>query len=289
MATMTVREGLFKPEIWSKLLLRDIMDYGVMFDCVNRNWEGEIKHAGDTVHIQAIGDVTVNTLDRDTALQYQKLDGTSLELVVDQLKYFAFHVDDIEKVQSNIEFMGKYTTKAKKEVVNVKDAYLHALGVAGVDSDNQMGTIAITKENIYDTLVDMFVMLSDTNAIDKNGRGADGKRPFLILPPKIVGVLKKSEEAKNSTSLGDETMRKGVILPDFAGFDIKQATTVKDSGDGFDILAGTTEAITYAEQITKIESLKDKDFFGDFQRGEYVYGGKVVQPKALVSAKFTVA
>ena len=284
--TKNVKDGLFKPELWSKLLLRDIMDYGVMLDCVNRNYEGEINNSGDTVHIQKVGNIKVNTHSDDTPIAYQELDGDETTLLIDQKKNFGFKVSDIDKVQSNVQLMKEYSTKAKKEVVNVKDVYLHTLGLAGVAATNQMGSIAVTAENIYDTFVDLFVLLSDSNAIDKNGKGSDGKRPFLILPPKIVGMVKKSPEAKNGTSLGDETMRKGAIM-EFAGFDIKQATTIKET-EGYDILAGTSEAITYAEQITKVESVKDKDYFGDFVRGLYLYGGKVVESNCLASAKLTV-
>lgn len=283
----TVKEGLFRPELWSKLLLKDIMDYGVMLDCVNRNWEGEIRNQGDTVHIQAIGDVTVNTHDDETPIQYQELDGETLVLKVEQAKNFAFVVKDIEKVQANVEYMQKYTNKAKKQVVNVKDAYLHTLGMAGAHADNQMGSTAITPETIYGICVDMFTKLSRANAIGDDGLGEDGKRPFLILPPEILAVVRKSDEAKHATTLGDQTIRKGTIMQ-YAGFDIKQSTNVKNS-EGFGILAGTSEGITYAEQITKVESIKDKDYFGDFVRGLYVYGAKVVQPKCLATATFTLS
>lgn len=282
-----VSEGLFKPELWSKLLLRDIMDYGVMLDCVNRNWEGEIKNQGDTVHIQAIGDINVSTYSDSTPITYQDPDGDSLTLLIDQQKYFAFKVNDIDKVQSNVELMTKYTNKSKKSIVNVKDAYLHSLGMAGAAAANQAGTTAVTPETIYGLLTDMFTLLSRSNALDKQGLGEDGKRPFLILPPEVIAVIKKSEEAKHATTLGDQTIRKGAIMQ-YAGFDIKQATTVKNSS-GFAILAGTAEGITYADQITKIESLRDKDSFGDYVRGLYVYGAKVVEPKALATATFTIA
>lgn len=283
---MAMTTNVFKPELWSKLLLRDIMDYGVMLDCVNRDYEGEIKNQGDTVHIQAVGDVTINTHDDSSDMTYQDITGTTTSLVVDQAKDFAFRVSDIDKVQANVELMQKYTNKAKKNIVLVKDSYLHALGVAGVATANQMGTIAITADNIYGTLVDMFTKLSDANAIDANGKGEDGKAPFLIVPPSVLAVIKKSPEASHSTTLGDQTIRKGAIM-NFAGFDIKQSTNVKNDS-GFKILAGTTEAITYAEQITKIESLKDISRFGDFVRGLYVYGAKVVQPTCLASATFTI-
>ena len=282
---MAMATNVFKPELWSKLLLRDIMNYGVMLDCVNRNYEGEIKNQGDTVHIQKIGDITINTHDESKAMTHQNISGTTQVLKISQAKDFMFLVSDIDKVQANVELMTKYTNKAKKNVVNVKDAYLHALGIAAATND--LGTVAVTPENIYGTLVDMFAELARANAIGADGKGEDGKRPYIVLPPEVVAVIKKSPEASHATTLGDDTVRKGAIMQ-YAGFDIKQSTNVGADGT-FNILAGTTEGITYAEQITKVESLKDKDYFGDFVRGLYLYGGLAAQPECLVKAVFTVA
>lgn len=282
---MAMATNIFKPELWSKLLLRDIMNYGVMLDCVNRNYEGEIKNQGDTVHIQKIGDITINTHDETQAMQHQNLAGTTQVLKIDQAKDFMFLVSDIDKVQANVEFMTKYTNKAKKNIVNVKDAYLHALGIAAATND--AGTVAITAENVYGVLVDMFAKLARANAIDANGKGEDGKAPYLVVSPEVLAVIKKSPEAAHATVLGDKTIRQGAIM-NFAGFDIKQSTNVANDG-GYAILGGTTEGITYAEQITKVESLKDKDYFGDFVRGLYLYGGLASLPECLVKAKFTVA
>jgi hypothetical protein len=260
------------------------MNYGVMLDCVNRNYEGEIKNQGDTVHIQKIGDITINTHDESKAMTHQNIAGTTQVLKIDQAKDFMFLVSDIDKVQANVELMTKYTNKAKKNVVNVKDAYLHALGIAAATND--LGTKAVTAENIYGVLVDMFAELARANAIGADGKGEDGKRPYIVLPPEIIAVIKKSPEASHATTLGDDTVRKGAIMQ-YAGFDIKQSTNVGADGT-FNILAGTTEGITYAEQITKVESLKDKDYFGDFVRGLYLYGGLAAQPECLVKAVFTV-
>lgn len=283
MAELTVANGLFKPELWSKELNRRLVDYGVMFDCVNRNYEGEIKNQGDTVHIQTPAAVTIGTYVEQTGITYEELKGDTLPLVIDQAKFFGFKIPDIDKVQSNTNLMSNYTSEAKKEVINAKDAYLHALGIAAAQD---AGTVAITAENIYGTLVDMYAMLADANAIDADGKAKDGSRPFVIVSPKVAAVIKKSQEATHATKMGDDTVRKGAIL-DFAGFDVKQSTLIKDAS-GFSILAGTTEGITYAEQINKVRGLEDKDTFGTYVSGLYLYGGLAVQPKALVKATFTV-
>lgn len=283
---MAMTNNVFKPEVWSKQLTRLLNNYGVMIDCVNRDWEGEIKNQGDTVHIQQISDITVGTYDTAEKIKYEDLKGTSQELVIDQKKYWALKVDDIDELQANVKLADKFIRQAKIQIIDTKDAYLHALGVAGVYSNNQLGTVAINDSNIYSTFTKMFRLLSRTNAIDSDGKGADGKNPFLILPPEIVEIVKNSPKAIQATNLGDQTIRKGTILQ-FAGFDIKQSTVV-EYNNGFDIIAGTSEGITFADQLTKTESLRDKDSFSDLVRGLYLYGAKVVQPKCLASAKFTV-
>lgn len=285
MATKTIAAGLFKPELWSKELLRKINDAGVMLDCVNRDYEGEIKNAGDTVHIQKIGDVTVKDYGAE-AIEYEKLGGETDTLVINQKKYFAFVVDDIEKVQANVAYMQKYLDQAKKACVLVQDTFL--LGkAADAATKNQMGDVTLTKTNAYDTLIDLRTLLADANAIDASGLGADGKRPFLVVNPKIGGIIRKCEQFTHATAVGDANIRKGSIGT-FAGFDIKESTNLKEATSKTLIMAGTTEAITFASQIVKFETMRDRDHFVDDVRGLYVYGAKTVQPTCLATASITV-
>lgn len=75
--------------------------------------------------------------------------------------------------------------------------------------------------------------------------------------------------------------------------DVLVSTNLTDVDDKYYVLAGTNDAITFASQLAKIESLRDKDSFSDLVRGLYLYGAKTVQPKALakmiVAASETVA
>lgn len=286
----TIAAGLFKPELWSKELLRKINDAGVMLDCVNRDYEGEIKNAGDTVHIQKIGDVTVRDYnpyaEGFAGITYEGLGGETDTLVIDQKKYFAFEVDDIEKVQANIAYMNKYLDQAKKACVLVQDTFL--LGkAADAATANQMGDVTLTVSNAYSTVVDLRTLLADANAIDAAGKGADGKNPFLVVNPKVAAVIRKCPEFIHATEIGDANIRKGSI-GQFGGFDIKETTNLKVAGTKHLIMAGTTEAITFASQIVKTESMRSEAKFVDLVRGLYVYGAKTVQPTCLATANITI-
>ena len=48
------------------------------------------------------------------------------------------------------------------------------------------------------------------------------------------------------------------------------------------IMAGTRDAISFASQITNVETLRAQTTFGNIVRGLNVYGKKVTKPEALV-------
>ena len=57
--TSTNAYSAFIPEIWSQKLNNMLTKECVMLQCVNRDWEGEIKNQGDKVKIIQPADVTI--------------------------------------------------------------------------------------------------------------------------------------------------------------------------------------------------------------------------------------
>ena len=104
----------FKPTIWTARLLANLQDAHVLGQVTNREYEGEIQAAGDTVKIQSIGRIDVNDYDADAAtpISYANLQDSTTKLVIDQEKYFAFKVDDVDKVQSKPEVMNEAMSEA---------------------------------------------------------------------------------------------------------------------------------------------------------------------------------
>jgi hypothetical protein len=111
----------FIPEVWSKQLLKNWDDVFVMRQLVNTNYEGEIKKFGDTVHVPYLGNITVNDYDNSAGspVNYEDVPDYSDTLAVDQRKYWAFKVEDVEAAQADMDVRSQYTKRAS---VAMKDA-----------------------------------------------------------------------------------------------------------------------------------------------------------------------
>ena len=256
MSETTNSYSAFIPEIWSKKLNNMLEKDCVMLQCVNRNWEGEIKNQGDKVKIITPSEVTISTLGSEN-ITYSELEPTSQELVIDQKKFFAFKINDIAQVQANTDIMEAHLKNARKAIEEVQDAYLLSQH-ANVAATNIVGSdeapITLDKTTIYSYFVKLALCLKNSDAV------STGTRPWVVINPTIESYLLQSSEFIGAHNVADETLREGAIGR-IAGMDVLVSTNLSTISDKYYVLAGTNEGITFASQLAKIESLRDKDSF----------------------------
>jgi hypothetical protein len=287
MAEGLIKDGIFTPEVMSKKMLRNLDANSVWKGLVNKNWEGEIKEAGDTVIINQYGDIAVKDYVIGTPIEYEHPEGENLLLKVDQQKYFAFFIDKISRVQANPELINGYFDRAKVAINLAKDTYVSTLAFAGIDAGNIINETGLTKDTVYGYFTRLMGALRWANALQNNGTGFDGKRPYAVVDPDVYGIMLAAPENTKATVEGDKTTRDGTVLK-FAGFDIKISTNADKEAKK--VIVGTTDAVTLADQITETQTVRDKDAIGGaYCSGLYVYGAKVVQPKALAGGTVTIA
>lgn len=276
MTDFSTTYSAFIPEVWSQKLNTLLEKNCVMMQCVNKNWEGDITKQGDKVKIITPADVSVSTLTTDN-ITYSSLTPTTMELEIDQKKFFAFKIDDVAKAQSNTDIMEAHLNNARKAIEEVQDSYLLSLHT-DVPVANTVGTtsspIALNKNTIYEKFVQLSLALKNSDAVHA------GIRPWVVINPNIEAYLLQSPEFISAYNVADTTLREGSIGR-IAGMDVLVSTNLSEVDDKYYVLAGTNDAITFASQLAKIESLRDKDSFSDLVRGLYLYGAKTVQPKAL--------
>jgi len=265
----------FVPEIWSGILNSNFDNTSVMDSCVNKKYEGEIKNAGDTVHIQTFGNVTIRDYG-SSDITYEVPSETTATLTLDQQSYFAINVPDIAAVQANVDLIQGYTNIAKAAIALKKDTFL--LGKhSDVPSANivESSGYVLNKDTIYSKFVELAKVLKNNNAVDSTG-----KNIWCVINPEVEATLIQAPEFCRASEMGDNTIREGAITK-IAGMDILVCTNLKAVADKIYVMAGITDAISYAGQVAKIEDVRFEKRFGTGIRGLYVYGALTVNPNQL--------
>ena len=288
----------FIPIVWTKKMLRNFYAVTCFNEIANTDYEGEIKNQGDKVMIRTTPAITINDYTVGGTLSYETPSKANKELSIDQAKSWSFRLDDVDKVQSDLPLMDRFAADAGERLKIAIDTDVLSYVVGKCDSNNKgttagavsgqinMGTtgtngnkaLAVTKSNATELIVDVNTVLDEANIPSENR--------WAVLPAWWCAALKKSD-LKAADTTGDST---GVIRSGIVGIvdrtKIIQSNNLKTATEGTATLtyalAGTKEAMTFALQLTKTESLLIPDSFGTYMRGLSVYGRAVVQPTALV-------
>lgn len=271
----------FIPEVWAATLLSSLkksLVYG-QASVVNRNYEGEISEAGDTVRITSISRPTVATYTKGTTtINPEQLTDAQRALVVDQAKYFAFEVDDIDMRQARNggALMDEAATEAAYALRDVADQYVAAF-YTQTQAANQIGTVSVTSAALAFTQIrKLKVKLDEANVPTENR--------YVIVPPWYHGLLLEDDRFVRADASGStDTLRNGQVGRAL-GFDILVSNnTPIVTGDDYAVMAGYPGAIAYAEQINKVEAYRPQDAFSDALKGLYLYGAKVIRPDGLAT------
>lgn len=267
----------FIPEVWSARLLEHLDKVHVYAGLMNRDYEGDIRAFGDTVHINQIGAITINDYTGADIADPEELDSKQMDLVIDQAKYFNFQIRDIDNVQSNPKLVDAAMQRASYGINDVVDNYLAGLLLAGADAANTITAETLTSENAYDYLVDLGVRLNENN-VPMLGR-------WVVVPPWFHGLLLKDARFVGNGTGYNQAILQGGWVGDAAGFRIHLSNNVPVTGTTYSIIAGTNAAGSFAEQLVELEAFRLEKNFSDAVKGLHVYGAKVTQSGALAVLK----
>jgi hypothetical protein len=286
--------GKFIPEVWSGKLAVKFYIATCLTEITNNDWEGEISDVGDKVIIRSIPTITISNYQKGQTLAKQVPGTTVIELNIDKGKYFAVVVDDVDAVQSDIKLMDNFSADAAEQMkiavesqvfseVYAQAAAQNQGATAGVKSaDIDLGAagapLQITKLNVLDWIVDMGLVLDEQN-VPETGR-------WLVIPAWVAGMIKKSDLKDVSVSGDGTSILRNGRLGMIDRFTLYSSNNLVQALDGaamaYEVMAGTRDAISFAAQVTKVETLRSQDTFGDLLRGLNVFGYKVTKPEALV-------
>jgi hypothetical protein len=266
------------------VLLQSLKKAQVFGAVVNRDYEGLIRQAGDVVHINSVSRPTISSYTTYATITVEALTTADRTLTVDQQKYFAFGVDDVDARQAAGNLIEAAIIEAAYGMSDDADKYLAGLYTSVVTANkvNSGTAVAVTTGDIAYTQLTQLKRKADEANIPTQGR-------WLVVPPWYHALLLDTNKfaANPAQSAAVASTVEGALLNGFvgraAGFDIYLSNNaVLVTGDDYACLGGVRDAISYAEQISQVEAYRLQTGFQDAVRGLHLYGAKVVRPDALV-------
>lgn len=280
------------PIIWSGKILIKYYDATVLAAISNTDYEGEISKFGCTVKIRTTPDIAVKRYKKGMKLVHQHPEPTIVELDIDQGDYWDFITDDVDKLQSDYNYMEDWTQDASEQLkietdtivlgqIPGEEATANSGATAGVKtSDFNLGTtgspVSIDKTNVLDYIVDAGTVLDEQSVPEENR--------WMVIPPWMCGLIKKSD-LKDASLAGDGTsiLRNGRLgmIDRFTLYKSNLLNVNTTDSNATDIMFGHKSAVTFAAQMLESETLRGESTFGTIVRGLHVYGFKTIKPEGL--------
>lgn len=304
--------GSFIPTLWSAKLNQKFYKSTVFGEIANTSYEGEISGLGDKVVINNRPDITISDYQVGTSLSYQVPAPSTVELPIDRAKYFAFQVNDVVEHQSQPKLMDMFSddaamqmkiaidtsvllgTATKQGIWNDVPAANQGATAGAISGGYNLGTatapVTLTASNVLATLTALAGALDEQN-IPETER-------WLLIDPLTRQILMQSNLAQAQFMGDDKSMvRNGKIgmIDRFTVYVTNNLPKAAATQDYFGaaaagtakrrlIMAGHKSAVTFASQMTKMETVRNPSDFGDYVRGLNVYGYKTIIPTGLASA-----
>jgi len=136
--------GAFTPVKYSLKLIELLYNDSVTPVVTNTKYEGQIKDSGDRVRVRTAGKITLSAYTKGMILAPQELTPTYEDLIIDEQWYFLFGVDDIDKIQNDINAITEYAANTKNDISEKIDTDVLEYMAQGVNYSNMIGTAYAT-------------------------------------------------------------------------------------------------------------------------------------------------
>jgi len=295
----------FIPEIWSGKLIEKFYAATVLAAISNTDYEGEIKSYGDRVKIRTKPTITINNYLVDGDLTLQRPVGSNVELTIDQGKYFATILDDVIEKQSDINNLSLWADDASEQMKITVDSDVLLFILNGASAYNQGATAGLISGNvnlgtnaspvstvgrnptsgqveIIDVILRLGQVLDEQN-IPETGR-------WVVMPTWATFQLKRSELREVFVSGDSVTILRNGRFGQVDRFTIYASNLLPNgaaaglTAGNYPIYAGHAHGLTFASQLTNVETIRSERTFGQILRGLQVYGRQILDSKALAQA-----
>lgn len=239
----------------------------------------QIKKKGDQVTFTGLADPTVQ--DYTGTINYEELEDQGITMKIEQTKYVAFKIDDIEAFRSSIDIKGTQVERSGYKLKDQADKYVLALA-EDASIKNRVDATGISEDNALQFLAKVRRKLDEANV--PHGQA------FLVIDPMVKEKLELAG-IKFGINEGMKGFEGGLEWADYLGMKLFVSNNVKVTEAGKHLcMAGSFNAIVYADQIIKSRFIADAEgAFEGLYSALHVYDAKVIKPAEVVVLEATEA
>jgi hypothetical protein len=272
----------FIPSKWSAAVQVPLRKSLVFGGLCTREFEGDLAD-GDKVKINEIGNITVNSYTRRADITYQNVSSADKWLLVDQQKYFAFDIDDLDNVQSKPKLLNQYAQQAAYNVADTIDQFIAGkYAEAGLSVTAATLTAGSVLQNVTNYMYEM-----------DNGNVNRSQPRYFVINAKYHRLLLQATTGIIGHTGVPKVFNDGMLVNGYIGelfgFRLLMSNNTSTSTNTSQLMAFTPDAIAMVQQLSKIEAVRQDKRFSDAIRGLYLYGAKVVRPDKLCNCAVTIA
>ena len=264
----------FKKSLWESALIESYKGISVAEVITKKPSSVEGQKA-----IFNVATLTNGLQDYTGSVSWEDVNTTSIELIYDKSKYFAFAVDDVDKVQLAGDVMLSVANDQAYAIKDTIDVAVFGEAVKGAKAGNVIGSVATKKtittpEDAYNYIVDLGTNL-DNNKVPVVGR-------FVIAKPEFVNLLAKDKRVLDNT----------IILPSgvVQGMEVNGMQIIKSANcPANQVIALHNSAVGCGKQIDEVEAMRLQTAFKDGVRGLVQYGVKTLQGEGIAVLNYSLS
>ncbi len=261
----------FKPTLWEGALIHNFHQVSVADALCTR----PASIQGNKVIFNRIGAGTIR--DYEGKVDWDSISTTPVEMTFPKKKYFAFALEDVDKVQLKSDVMTATTAEHSALLAETYDTDFFVTLASGAGTKNKIGSasskVKVSQYNLYDYIVDLGVLLGKQK-VPKTER-------FCTVDTELLGLLSKDPRfTSNPTVLANGIVDGATI----GGMQIV-CTECKPANQ---IIAHHRSAIGAAKQLDEMEAMRLQSSFADGIRGLCMYGAKELRTESIAIMYYEV-
>jgi hypothetical protein len=306
--------GVFIPTIWSGKFVEKFYDATVLGAIASTDYEGEIRNYGDTINIRTHPTITINQYSANQALSVQRPSSALVQLQINQGAYFNTVLDDVMEIQSDVDLLSNWADNASEQMKVFVDSAILAVASIGslVDAANTGNTAGRLSQSIrlgvtgtpafighaalgtgdgstqpntravLDFIIDLGLVL-DEQRVPETGR-------WVVLPAWAAALIKRSVFQQAYLTGDAVSIARNGRLGMIDRFTIYVSNLLPNgvasglAASEWAVYSGHSLGLTFASQMTKVETLRSESTFGTLMRGLQVWGFQVINPTLVTYA-----